>query len=130
MHLSFLSWQEYVTYLEDYARNFKLNDKIHFNCKVTSIERVSGKHLVSFVRRTQRLTSSNDNAGESLNQPEWESSMYPLSRCRPPVNSNSLLFNPLLSARNYSGRFPCNMCRPTCYSVYTQYSGRRTCPQS
>ena len=41
---------EYVEYLRNYARHFKLNDRIRLGCRVTKIWRdPSGGHLVEFV---------------------------------------------------------------------------------
>ena len=46
--------KEYVGYLEAYVREFKLEDRIRLNSKVTNISRApEGGHLVSYVRRQE-----------------------------------------------------------------------------
>ena len=58
--------QEYVRYLESYAHQFNLYNRIYLNSKVVKIERSSSKkHVVSYVRRTSTNLKG---------VPEWESS--------------------------------------------------------
>lgn len=46
--------KEYVEYLEAYVREFKLENRIRLNSKVTNISRApQGGHLVSYVRRQE-----------------------------------------------------------------------------
>ncbi|TCD70584.1 hypothetical protein EIP91_002614 [Steccherinum ochraceum] len=51
-HHDHLTLEEYVEYLADYTRHFKIEDRIQLNTRVTKISRApGGGHLVSYVRR-------------------------------------------------------------------------------
>ncbi|KAF8889777.1 FAD/NAD-P-binding domain-containing protein [Gymnopilus junonius] len=63
-HSDHLTLDDYVQYLENYAKHFDLHSRIRLNSKVIKIERMSsGKHMVSYV---QNIVNSDGKL-------EWES---------------------------------------------------------